>query len=217
LQRGGAVLELGCGSGRILLPLLASGIDIEGIDQSPGMLRQLQREALSQRLAPMVRLGTLTDFAVSRQFTTVLCPYSVMTYLTAPAELTACLIRIRQALLPEGLLALDTFIPRNVVAFGDFRLDYRRPHGALTLQREKRISAEGPCNRIERRYTLLHDDGSIERSWTTCDLIRPWTEAELVASAERAGLRCVERTHDFGAHSPAPQFMVLHFAGGRHD
>ena len=44
-QRGGRTLELGCGTGRILLPLLASGIDIAGIDQSPGMLGQLQQDA----------------------------------------------------------------------------------------------------------------------------------------------------------------------------
>lgn len=210
--RGGPVLELGCGTGRILLPLLASGIDIEGIDQSDGMLQELQRQATALGLSARVALGTLQDFHVTRQFATVLCPYSVVTYLTTTAELARCLQAIRQVLLPDGLLVVDTFIPRDVVAFGDFRLDYRRPHGDGTLQREKRISKQDGCNRIERRYTLLRADGSVERSWLTCDVIRPWTQAELVAAAATAGLRCCNVVHDFGQQKQAdPQFIVLHF------
>src|SRR5688572_33255898 len=60
--RGGRCLELGCGTGRILLPLLKGGVDIHGIDQSPGMLEELQRLASVQHMQPDVRLGTLTDF-----------------------------------------------------------------------------------------------------------------------------------------------------------
>ena len=210
--RGGAVLELGCGTGRILLPLLAAGIDIEGIDQSDGMLQELQRQATMRGLKAQVSLGTLQEFHVTRKFTTVLCPYSVVTYLTTAAELTRCLQLIRQTLLPAGVLVLDTFIPRDVVAFEDFRLDYRRPHGDGTLQREKRISKQDGCNRIERRYTLLRADGSVERSWITCDVIRPWTEAELVTAAADAGLQCSSVVYDFGQQRQAsPQFVVLQF------
>src|SRR5687767_13933184 len=59
--RGGPTLELGCGTGRILLPLLKGGIDISGIDESQGMLAELQRLAGEQHLQPKVRPGTLTD------------------------------------------------------------------------------------------------------------------------------------------------------------
>ncbi len=210
--RGGAVLELGCGTGRILLPLLAAGIDIAGFDQSDGMLRELQRQAAATGLSARVATGTLQEFQVARKFNTVLCPYSVVTYLTSADELVRCLQLIRQTLLPTGLLVLDTFIPRDVVAFEDFRLDYRRPHGDGTLQREKRISKQDGCNRIERRYTLLRADGSVERSWITCDLIRPWTQAELVATAAEVGLQCSNVVYDFGQQKQvSPQFVVLQF------
>ena len=211
--RGGAVLELGCGTGRILLPLAAAGIDIEGIDQSDGMLQELQRQAAARGLGVRAALGTLQEFHVTRRFNTILCPYSVVTYLVTEAELARCLQLIRQALLPQGLLVLDTFIPRDVVAFEDFRLDYRRPHGDGTLQREKRISRQDGCNRIERRYTLLRADGSVERSWLTCDVIRPWTEAELVAAAAAAGFQCQRVVYDFGQRKQAdPQFVALHLS-----
>jgi SAM-dependent methyltransferase len=214
-RRPGPTLELGCGTGRILLPLLMSGVDIEGVDQSAGMLQQLQQSAQASGLNPKTHLGSLTDFQVSRAFNTVLCPYSVLTYLTTAAELVLCLQRIKQVLAPQGLLVLDSFIPKDVTPFDDFRLDYRRPHGIAILQREKRIAKQGDCNQIERRYTLFNADGTTERSWLTCDLIRPYTEAELVQHAAAQGFTCAYSGYDFEQQSSKPpQFVVLHFAAG---
>jgi hypothetical protein len=48
---GGKVLELGCGTGRILLPLLAAGVDIEGLDRSAPMLARLHADAAARGLA----------------------------------------------------------------------------------------------------------------------------------------------------------------------
>jgi len=209
--RAGSVLELGCGTGRILLPLLASGIDIDGIDQSEGMLAELRAEADRRRLTAQVTVGSLQSFVARRLYDTVLCPYSVVTYLTTPDELACCLRLIHAALLPGGMLVLDTFIPRDVTAFDDFRLDYRRPHGTSTLQREKRIARAGACNRIERRYTLIGADGRVERSWVTCDVIRPYGAGELMAAAQAAGFRNADTAYDFGHTTASPQFVVLTF------
>src|SRR5687768_16629107 len=85
--QSGRCLELGCGTGRILLPLLEGGVDIHGIDQSPGMLEELQRLAAEQHMEPKVSLGTLTDFYSDKPCSTILAPYSVVTYLTEPESL----------------------------------------------------------------------------------------------------------------------------------
>ncbi|MES2605657.1 MAG: methyltransferase domain-containing protein [Pseudomonadota bacterium] len=211
-QRGGRALGLGCGTGRILLPLLQSGINIAGVDQSPGMLAQLRTDAQALHLQPDVSQGTLTDFSTP-PCNTVLAPYSVVTYLTDESQLAAFFHTAQQALDADGLLVVDTFIPRPVTSFTDFRLDYRRPHQQQTLQREKRIMALGSCNRIERRYSLLDAAGAVEKSWTTVDVIRPWTEGELVAAATAAGFALVAKHGDFRQGSSAnDQFVVLHFA-----
>ena len=211
-QRGGRTLELGCGTGRILLPLLASGIDIAGIDQSPGMLGQLQQDAKALRLQPEVSLGSLTAFTTP-PCNTILAPYAVVTYLCDVSQLAAFFLAVKQSLAADGMLVVDTFIPRPVQSFSDFRQDYRRPHQGGILQREKRITVAGDCNRIERRYTVMDAAGLLEQSWTTLDEIRPWTEAELVNSAIANGFCVVANHGNYTANRTAnDQFVTLHFA-----
>ena len=211
-RRGGHTLELGCGTGRILLPLLQSGIDIAGVDASPGMLAQLQKEALVLNLQPDIRLGTLTSFS-SQPCHTLLAPYSVITYLTDEHQLATFFKVARQALASDGLLVLDTFNPVLINGFSRFRLDYRRPHQGQILQREKRITALGSCNRIERRYTLL-DTAEVElRTWTTVDVIRPWTVTELVSNARVAGFDLAAQHTDYSdSVSADSRFTVLQFS-----
>jgi SAM-dependent methyltransferase len=211
-QRGGRTLELGCGTGRILLPLLASGIDIAGIDQSPGMLGQLQQDAKALRLQPEVSLGSLTAFTTP-PCNTILAPYAVVTYLTDISQLAAFFLVVKQSLVADGMLVVDTFVPRPVQSFSDFRQDYRRPHQGGILQREKRITVAGDCNRIERRYTVMDAAGMVEQSWTTLDEIRPWTEAELVNSSIANGFCVVANHGNYTANRTAnDQFVTLHFA-----
>ncbi len=211
-QRGGRTLELGCGTGRILLPLMASGIDIAGIDQSPGMLGQLQQDAKALRLQPEVSLGSLTAFTTP-PCNSILAPYAVVTYLTDASQLAAFFLAVEQSLVADGMLVVDTFIPRPVQSFSDFRQDYRRPHQGGILQREKRITVAGDCNRIERRYTVMDAAGLVEQSWTTLDEIRPWTEAELVNSAIANGFCVVANHGNYTANRTAnDQFVTLHFA-----
>jgi len=211
LQRGGHTLELGCGTGRILLPLLQSGVDIAGIDESAGMLAQLQKEAQLLGLQPKIGIGTLTAFT-SPPCHTLLAPYSVVTYLTDESQLSLFFRQVRLALAADGLLVLDTFIPRPVAGFTGFRLDYRRPHQGQVLQREKRITVQDNCNRIERRYTLLDAAGAEIRTWDTVDVIRPWTTAELTNMAEQAGFGLVAKHGNFTDRlATDDQFVVLHF------
>ncbi len=209
--RGGHTLELGCGTGRILLPLLHSGIDIAGVDQSPGMLAQLQLEAKALHLQPQVSLGMLAAFS-SPPCRTVLAPYSVVTYLTDEKQLCDFFTATRQALTADGLLVLDTFVPRPVESFTEFKLDYRREHQGRILQREKRITVMSNTNRIERRYTLLELDGAVVRTWITEDVIRPWLASELAQHATACGLTLAAHHGNFTDTVNADdQFVVLHF------
>ena len=215
-ERGGRVLELGCGTGRILLQLCAAGLDCFGVDRSLPMLRRLRCDALDAHLtAPPLAQMDLRALALTGRFSTVLAPYSLVTYLTAHEDLRAFLHAVRTLIEPDGALVLDAFVPQPVASFEEFRIDYRRPHAGGWLQRRKRIQvlADG-CNRIEREYSELDQNGQALRCWTTVDVIRPYDAAALIEAGTQAGLALRRRVLDYGdgSHGPTARFVTLEFA-----
>src|SRR5262249_53118596 len=81
-RKGGRALEMGCGNGRILLALLNRGLDAAGADRSSAMLRELRKRATERSLPARVALMDARALAFCRTFDVVLCPYSLVTYLT---------------------------------------------------------------------------------------------------------------------------------------
>jgi len=198
-------LELGCGTGRILLELLAAGIDAFGADRSLPMLKRLHRDAAARDLAPRVLQMDLRELALDGRFGAVLLPYSLITYLTDRGVAAAVLSQLRRLLAPDGVLVLDAFVPQPMTSFSDFRLDYRRAHGSGTLERHKRISANSDgTNRIERRYRVYAADAQqAHEEFHTDETIRPYAMQDLAELADAAGLRVGRWVFDYGMRAGA--------------
>ncbi|MEP6656405.1 MAG: class I SAM-dependent methyltransferase [Betaproteobacteria bacterium] len=210
---GGRLLELGCGNGRILLELLAQGVEAVGIDASAGMLAHAQRKAAARALAnpPVCRMN-VRALAFRAAFGTVLCPYSLLTYLTSDAELDRLLAGVRHALLPSGRLVIDVFVPRPLAASTEFRLDYRRPFDGGELWRWKRITAiSATLNRIERRYQVRAADGALVEEIDVAEDIRPYTHAMLEERLPAAGFAIDRIWWDYAEtpRPPDPQFLTV--------
>jgi len=203
-QHPGPVLELGCGSGRILIELLAAGIDACGGDRSLPMLRQLKADCGKRGLHARVAQTDLRALAFRGPFALILAPYSLITYLTDTAALDRLMDQARALLAPAGALVLDAFIPRDVSPFDDFREDYSRAHGPDRLVRAKRIArlADG-CNRIQRRYRHYGADGQLLREVHTEECIRPYPPDALRGLIARHGLRIRSEHYDYANGPPA--------------
>ena len=110
-EAGGPVLDLPCGTGRVLLPLLKEGIDIEGVDLSAEMLARLRQKAAELGLQPRVQQASFTDFRLDRQFALIISPCNSFVHnLTADDQIQSLRL-CREHLLPGGLLVIDTFFP----------------------------------------------------------------------------------------------------------
>ena len=126
---GGPVLELGVGSGRVAIPLAKDGVEVAGIDRSPGMLARAAKRAKEQRLKIALTQGDMRTFALDRTFPLVIIAFNTFLMLT-PDDRWACLARCREHLTPTGRLAIDVFQPDpNIVAGldGGVREEWRRP------------------------------------------------------------------------------------------
>lgn len=212
LQHPGPVLELGCGNGRILLDLLAHGVDIVGVDASAGMLADLQRKAAARGLPARVARMDMRRLGLRAGFGVVLCPYSLITYVTADAEVPVLLRALWSLLRPGGQCVVDAFIPRPRAGAAAFTLDYRRPYAGGTLARWKRISAVGESvNRIERRYVVEDAEGEALDIIEVAEDIRPRTAGELSRQLQDAGFARPALVWDYGATTAAAtaQFATL--------
>ncbi|MGI8421559.1 MAG: class I SAM-dependent methyltransferase [Gaiellaceae bacterium] len=112
-RAGGPVVELGVGTGRIAIPVASDGIEVIGVDLSPGMLEVCRRRAglagVLDRLD--LRLGNLLEPPVEGRFPLVLCPFRAYLHLTSSAERLQALGAARELLLPGGRLVFDVFAP----------------------------------------------------------------------------------------------------------
>jgi SAM-dependent methyltransferase len=171
------VLELGCGTGRITLPIAASGRDVLAIDRSSAMLAVLKDKASGRGLDLRIECihGDMTELGFKGPFSAVLCPFSVLAYILDDAALTRLLKSIRDCLVPGGILAFDMFVARHDaegVPSDKLIEDYRRtlPAGEFgsghVLQRFKRLTRNSGSGvtQLERFYEVFDVSGaSIEK------------------------------------------------------
>jgi SAM-dependent methyltransferase len=212
-RQSGRALEVGCGNGRILLPLLRAAVDAYGIDASASMLRELARKSQSAKLPMRGARADARRLPFARAtFGCVLLPYSLVTYIVANDELSAFLRDVHDTLVPDGLVVLDAFVPRPVHVQAAFTPDYKRAFGAFTLARAKRITqlTDG-TNRIERRYELVSFAGDLVETVDATEVIRPRAPDALRAALADAGFHRIAEAWDYGTcpHADGAQFVTL--------
>jgi ubiquinone/menaquinone biosynthesis C-methylase UbiE len=81
-QYGQPVLDVGCGTGRLLLDYLGEGIDIDGLDNSPEMLAICQAKANKMGLSPTLLLQSMETVELPRTYRTILAPSSALQLIT---------------------------------------------------------------------------------------------------------------------------------------
>lgn len=106
---GGRALELACGTGRLLLPLLRDGLDVEGLDTSTDMLDILRRKAQALGLSPVLHQLPMQQFDLPARFRTVFAPSGTFMILVHDEEIRSTLDCCLRALEPGGelLIPLD--------------------------------------------------------------------------------------------------------------
>jgi len=106
-ERSGRVLELGCGSGRLTIPLAQSGIDIIGADLSLSMLQSARAKAVSAGLRVSFVQADMRQFEFGARFSTILIPGNSLLHLVAIEDLRRCFASVRRHLAGGGKLVFD--------------------------------------------------------------------------------------------------------------
>ena len=175
-ESGGPVLELGCGTGRILIPTARSGIEIVGLDASTGMLEasqcRLQGEPPDVRARVSLHRGDMRDFDLGRSFRLVTIPFRPFQHLLTVTDQLACLAAIRRHLAPEGRLVFDVFNPsiHNLAktpdeAETDEEAPFTLPDGRSVVRRHRMLERDLIRQVVtgELVYYVTGSDGRQER------------------------------------------------------
>lgn len=109
-ETGGPLLELGCGTGRVLLNSAATGIECVGLDASSEMLQVLREKNPPENVSLVQDRIESFDLGFGR-FRLITAPFRTMQHLLDPQSQLAALRNIHRHLAPEGVFAFDVFDP----------------------------------------------------------------------------------------------------------
>jgi SAM-dependent methyltransferase len=110
-QARGPVLDVCCGTGRILLPCLQAGADGDGLDLFPPMLATLRQKSAALGFSPGLHVADMADFQLPRRYALVMITFNAFVHNLTQESQIRCLQCCREHLLPGGLLAFDTCFP----------------------------------------------------------------------------------------------------------
>jgi SAM-dependent methyltransferase len=214
-QQGSPILELGCGSGRVLLPLAEAGYHLYGLDKDEAMLA-----LLSEQIRPHLRdritliLGDMTSFQIPQRFALIILPCNTFSSLGS-SERRATLQQVHNHLAQQGLFAVSLPNPqvlRRLPRRAEAEVEEHFPH---PLDGQP-VQVSSSWERTSQHFVLfwhydhLLPDGRVERyTIHVCHSLEP---AEVYfAEIEATGLSIVERFGDFDKtpYSPESPFLIL--------
>lgn len=223
-QLGGVVLEVACGSGRVLVPIAQAGHRIVGLDASPHMLA-LAREKLDHagpEVSSRAKLveTEMRDFDLGETFDLAIIAVKSLAYLVRREDQQRTLGTIARHLRPGGLLALDLMNPSPTWLLeppGSLRQDLVRyvPEMGATVTRTETVVNTDRATQvrtIRSAYEVVRDDGSVMKrfvEWPYRYIYR--FEAELLlehAGFEVAGLYGGYQREPFMSESPTMLFLA---------
>ena len=190
----GPVLELGVGSGRLAVPLSASGVEVWGIDASAAMVARLRAKPGGADVP--VAVGDMADLDLSSlrhgtatRFSVVFAADNTFFNLISAEAQDRCLERVRSLLAPHGRLVIEAFVPApDAPASSVDARTVALDHVVLTV-----TAHDATSQTVDGQHIELRESGVRLHPWS----IRYLAPDQLESMASRAGLRLVERWSDW--------------------
>jgi SAM-dependent methyltransferase len=231
VERGQPALDAACGTGRLLVPWLRAGLDVDGVDVSEDMLAHARRRAESEGLSPTLYAQSLHELDLPRRYRTIVVCGGLGVGSNREQDQQA-LERFHHHLEPGGTLVFDNEVPyasarlwRFWTAEGRAELpEAPRPPGG------RQTGSDGAEYELTSRclaFDPLAQSGTLEmraRIWRDGELVADETHPidlvfylrdELVFMLERAGFRDVEVRGGYDGAEPTHEHEFLVFSARR--
>jgi SAM-dependent methyltransferase len=212
---GGRILEPAAGTGRILIPLLEAGHEVEGLDTSPQMLAVCRQHCRDRGLDPVLHEADMTGFVRPEAYQAVIMPAGSFELLDGTPAAQQALACFRESLAPGGRLVLDIDPPQLVTGPEPMR-HWRRDACLWTLQ-VMHVEYNPAANQTTRllRYEKWQDGGLLatELQWFR---LQHWSLREFEGLLAGAGFTDIRVTADHrDDRRPGPDSGVWTFHATR--
>jgi ubiquinone/menaquinone biosynthesis C-methylase UbiE len=191
---GDPALDVGCGTGRLLLDYLADGLHVEGVDVSPEMIELCRQKALKLSLEPIVYAQAIEALDLPTKYRTIIIPSYSFQLVPDLADAMAALDRFHDHLLPGGTLVVSIWHSKRdgPAEWSEWYLvaEKERPEDGLIVKRQERsmYDPETQLRHTENRYELLENDRVVySEDHRRSPELRNYTLAQISDMLDRAG------------------------------
>jgi SAM-dependent methyltransferase len=218
-RQSGPVLDIGCGTGRLLLPLIREGEDVDGVDPSADMLSLCRERGARFGLAPVLYRQTLQTLNLPRRYRTILVPCGTIQLVLDRDDVWEALRRMHAHLETGGTLALTVFnrwqeLETEIRGAWKHRATKSLPDGSI-LTKDGMVEA---CDRVEQvmqgsvRYRRFRAEQLIEEQ--VCAAPERWYfKHEMTLMLEKVGFRVRSVTGNYTEEPFRDGHDVMTFLG----
>jgi SAM-dependent methyltransferase len=182
IERGQPALDVGCGTGRLLLPCLHAGLDVDGCDVSEDMIALCRAKASREGLSPNLYVQPMSALALPRKYRTIVVCGAFGLGSTREQDMAA-LRRFNEHLEPDGTLLLDIEVP--YADSKQWRYWLREERGALPEAAEpptaRRRASDGSEYALRSRIIEL---APLDQRVTLAMHAEQWRDGELEAEED---------------------------------
>jgi len=218
----GPILELACGTGRVLIPIAEAGFKVHGLDLSGNMLEVAKRKITEKNLWDRVTLsrGDMADFDLPvKGFGMAFVAVRSFMHLFTQESQLGCLSCVMRHLRPGGLLLMDLYSPRFIKLAQppeeefSFRREFTLPNGNRVVHKRRFLGTD-QLNQINSEEILFEEygpDGGLARKRVVPLATRYTFRYELELLLEKAGfvVKSVFRDYDETPYDGTGEIIVV--------
>lgn len=200
-QYGQPVLDVGCGTGRLLLDYLQQGIDIEGVDNSPEMLAICQHKAEDLGLNPKVYEQYVEKLEIPRKYQIILVPSSSLQLIIEPDVVDEAIKRLYDHLLPGGVLVasiMTLWKAGEALESEDEKIAVREDGVTFRRVSRSRFDPLSECEHTEDLYQKISGEKVVmEELHQRAPATRSYGQAQIKELFERVGFQNIQLFSEF--------------------
>lgn len=214
----GPALEASCGTGRILLKLLAAGLDVEGLDASTDMLELCRVKALELGVTPVLHQQLMQCVNIAGSYRTIIVPMASFMLMTKVSDARRALQLFFNHLRPEGWLLFSTYVPQSLPNgrsnWSHCGTVFNPAHGVVRVSIATEADVEAQITTDLHRFEVMNG-GAVAATVVHSIHLRWYYRNEMIELLESTGFRDVRVWGNHVERDATPDDRVLVFGGCR--